>query len=57
MAPWAYLHATHLHWHLGLVAYMQFVLQRRDRDVMEGVDWLDVPMVLDRLLTEGGVAS
>jgi len=24
---------------------------------MEGVDWLDVPMVLDRLLTEGGVAS
>jgi len=24
---------------------------------MEGVDWLDVPMVLDRLLTEGGVVS
>jgi hypothetical protein len=36
---------------------MLFILQRRDRDVMEGVDWLDVPMVLDRLLTEGGVVS
>src|SRR5208283_3674660 len=27
MAPGVYLHATHLHWRLGLVAYMQFVLK------------------------------
>jgi hypothetical protein len=27
MAPGVYLHATHLHWCLGLVAYMQFVLK------------------------------
>ncbi len=27
MAPWVYLHATHPHWRLGLVAYMQFVLK------------------------------
>jgi hypothetical protein len=28
MAPRVYLHATHLHWPLGLVAYMQFVRDR-----------------------------
>src|SRR5271157_2238972 len=29
MAPGVYLYETHLHWRLGLVAYMQFVLYDR----------------------------